>query len=429
MSAKLINNANILLSTTIDNETINQKKKKIAQNISKNVKIDGFRKGKVPLSVIENRFKDRIIQDSQNEALNDLVRDSLKELNIQLDRIIGNPLITKFQNNDNGIEVEAKIGIFPDIDLTDYEKLIPFVELKKVSDKDVNSRIEELAKSSGDLVEVEKEKLESKDIANIDFEGFLGDTPFEGGKGKNYDLEIGSKSFIEGFEEQLIGMKKGDIKDINVKFPDNYNATHLAGKEARFNVKLNAIKEAKASKIDDEFAKKMIPNNKDATLEILRENVKTQLENENKNKALNDLKPKLIENLIDSFKFDLPDNIVEQEIDVIFRNSLQNISTEELQELQNDKDKAKNKRESFRDEAQKSVRLTFIIDKFAKRNKVEVSDNEFYQTIYYEAMMMGANPKEVLEHYEKNNMIPALKMTILENKILNNLLESTIKKD
>lgn len=429
MSAKLINNANILLSTTIDNETINQKKKKIAQNISKNVKIDGFRKGKVPLSVIENRFKDRIIQDSQNEALNDLVRDSLKELNIQLDRIIGNPLITKFQNNDNGIEVEAKIGIFPDIDLIDYEKLIPFVELKKVSDKDVNSRIEELAKSSGDLVEVEKEKLESKDIANIDFEGFLGDTPFEGGKGKNYDLEIGSKSFIEGFEEQLIGMKKGDIKDINVKFPDNYNATHLAGKEARFNVKLNAIKEAKASKIDDEFAKKMIPNNKDATLEILRENVKTQLENENKNKALNDLKPKLIENLIDSFKFDLPDNIVEQEIDVIFRNSLQNISTEELQELQNDKDKAKNKRESFRDEAQKSVRLTFIIDKFAKRNKVEVSDNEFYQTIYYEAMMMGANPKEVLEHYEKNNMIPALKMTILENKILNNLLESTIKKD
>lgn len=429
MSAKLINNANILLSTTIDNETINQKKKKIAQNISKNVKIDGFRKGKVPLSIIENRFKDRIIQDSQNEALNDLVRDSLKELNIQLDRIIGNPLITKFQNNDNGIEVEAKIGIFPDIDLTDYEKLIPFVELKKVSDKDVDSRIEELAKSSGDLVEVEKEKLESKDIANIDFEGFLGNTPFEGGKGENYDLEIGSKSFIEGFEEQLIGMKKGDIKDINVKFPDNYNATHLAGKEARFNVKLNAIKEAKASKIDDEFAKKMIPNNKDATLEILRDNVKTQLENENKNKALNDLKPKLIENLIDGFKFDLPDNIVEQEIDVIFRNSLQNISTEELQELQNDKDKAKNKRESFRDEAQKSVRLTFIIDKFAKINKVAVSDDELYQTIYYEAMMMGANPKEVLEHYEKNNMIPALKMTILENKILNNLLESTIKKD
>lgn len=429
MSVKLINNANVLLNTTIDNETINKKKKKIAQNITKNLKIDGFRKGKVPLSVVENRFKDKILQDSQNEALNDLVRESLQELNIALDRIIGNPIITKLQNNDNGIEVEAKIGIFPDIDLKDYEKLLPVVELKEISANDIDSRIEELAKGNGDLVEIIKESLESSDIANIDFEGFLGNEPFSGGKGENYDLEIGSKSFIEGFEEQLIGMKKGDTKDINVIFPENYNATHLAGKEARFNVKLNAIKEKKASKIDDEFAKKMLPNNKDATLEILKENIKIQLENEDKNKTLNDLKPKLIDNLIDGFSFDLPDNIVEQEIDIIFRNSLQNISKEELQDLQNDKDKAKEKRESFRDEAQKSVRLTFIIDKFAKRDKVVVSDNELYQVIYYEATMMGANPKEVFEHYEKNNMIPALKMTILENKILNSLLESTIKKD
>ena len=237
MSVKLINDANIFLNTAIKNDQIDQKKKKIAQNISKNVKIDGFRKGKVPLSVIENRFKDRIEQDSQNEALNDLIRESLKELNIELDRVIGNPLITKFQKNDNGIEVEAKIGIFPNIELKDYEKLIPIVELNDVSDKDVDSRIKELAKSSGELVEIKKEReLKSGDVANIDFEGFLGDVSFEGGKAEGYDLEIGSNSFIEGFEEQLIGMAKGDTKDINVKFPDNYNATHLAGKEARFSV-------------------------------------------------------------------------------------------------------------------------------------------------------------------------------------------------
>ena len=429
MSVKLINNANVLLDTIISNETINQKKKKIAQNISKNIKIDGFRKGKVPLSVVESRFKDRILQDSQNEALNDLIKDSLKELNIALDKIIGSPIITKFENNDNGIQVEAKIGIFPDIILENYENLIPIVKLDEISDKDIDSRIEELAKQNGNLVEITKESLESSDIANIDFEGFLGDEAFAGGKGQNYDLEIGSKSFIEGFEEQLIGMKKGDIKDINVTFPENYNSTHLAGKEARFNVKLNLIKNKEVGKIDDEFAKKMLPNDKDATLATLRENIKTQLENENKNKILNDLKPKLIENLIEGFSFDLPDNIVEQEIDVIFRNHLQSISKEELQTLQNDKEKAKQKRESFRDDAQKSVKLTFIIDKFAKNDKISVSDNELYQVLYYEAMMMRANPKEVFEHYEKNNMIPALKMTILENKILNNLLESTIKKE
>lgn len=430
MSVKLINDANIFLNTAIKNDQIDQKKKKIAQNISKNVKIDGFRKGKVPLSVIENRFKDRIEQDSQNEALNDLIKESLEGLNIELNRIIGNPLITKFQKNDNGIEIEAKIGIFPTIELKDYEKLIPVVDLKEISDEEVDSRIKELAKSSGELIEIKEERgLETGDIANIDFEGFLDNKAFDGGKSENYDLEIGSNSFIKGFEDQLIGMKKGDIRDINVRFPDNYNATHLAGKDVRFNVKLNTIKEREASKIDDDFAKKMIPNNKEATLDTLKENVKTQLQNENKNKILNELKPKLIDNLVDGISFDLPENVVEQEIDLIFRNSLQNINKEELQELQNDKDKAKDKREAHREDAKKSVKLTFIIDTFAKKDNVSVADNELYQVIYYEAMMMGANPKDVIEHYEKNNMIPALKMTILENKILNNLLESTIKKD
>ncbi len=430
MSVKLINDANILLNALIREEQLDQKKKMIAQNISKNIKIDGFRKGKVPLNIIENRFKDKIEQDSQNEALNDLIRESLKELNIELERIIGNPLISKFQKIGNDIEVEAKIGIFPNVELKDYEKLIPIVELNDISDDDVDSRIKDLAKSNGELVEISKEKgLESGDIANIDFEGFLDETPFDGGKADNYDLEIGSNSFIEGFESQLIGMQKGDTKDINVRFPDNYNATHLAGREVRFNVKLNTIKERKPVNIDDDFAKKMIPNNSEATIDTLKENIKTQLYNENKSKAINDLKSKLIENLIGGIEFDLPDNIVEQEIDVIFRNSLQSMDKDELKELQSNKDKAKEKRESYREEAQKSVKLTFIIDTFAKKDNVSVNENELYQVIYYEAMMVGANPKDVIERYESNNMIPALKMTILENKILNNLLESTIKKD
>lgn len=430
MSVKLINDANILLNTLIREEQLDQKKKMIAQNISKNIKIDGFRKGKVPLNIIENRFKDKIEQDSQNEALNDLIRESLKELNIELERIIGNPLISKFQKIGNDIEVEAKIGIFPNVELKDYEKLIPIVELNDISDDDVDSRIKDLAKSNGELVEISKEKgLESGDIANIDFEGFLDETPFDGGKADNYDLEIGSNSFIEGFESQLIGMQKGDTKDINVRFPDNYNATHLAGREVRFNVKLNTIKERKPVNIDDDFAKKMIPNNSEATIDTLKDNIKTQLYNENKSKAINDLKSKLIENLIGGIEFDLPDNIVEQEIDVIFRNSLQSMDKDELKELQSNKDKAKEKRESYREEAQKSVKLTFIIDTFAKKDNVSVNENELYQVIYYEAIMVGANPKDVIERYESNNMIPALKMTILENKILNNLLESTIKKD
>ncbi|RAX55295.1 trigger factor [Helicobacter sp. 16-1353] len=430
MSVKLIDNANILLEEVLQNDKIQQKKVKIAQNISKNIKVDGFRKGKVPLNVVESRFKDRIEQDSQNEALNELILDSLKELNIEANQVIGNPIITKYEKTDKGIEVEAKIGIFPKFEIDDYKQLVPEVKLEEITSKMVDDRIKELAKSSGDLSEIKEEReLEIKDIANINFEGFLDDKAFEGGKADNYDLEIGSKSFIEGFEEQLLGMKKGENRDIKVTFPENYNSPHLAGKDARFNVTLNKIQCRIESKIDDDFAKKMLPSDSNATLESLKTYTKMQLENESKNKILNGLKPKLVDNLLDNINFDLPDSIVEQEIDVIFRNSLQNIKPEELKELQNDISKAKQKRESFREEAQKSVKLTFIVDQLAKKNNLSVSDNEVYQVLYYEAMMMGANPKEVLDTYEKNNMIPALKMTILENKVLNNLLESTIKKD
>ncbi len=426
MSAKLTNNANIFIQDTIDEKTINKKRAKIIQNLAKNVKIDGFRKGKVPTSIIEKRFSDKINQDSEQESLNELIAEQLKELNIKTNRVIGNPIIAKYEKNNNNIDVEVKIGLFPQIDIKDYTSFIPQVTLENISQQQIDERLNEMAKNSGELVESNKTTLEQGDIANIDFEGFLDEVPFEGGKGEKYDLEIGSKSFIEGFEDNLIGMKKDENKDINLVFPQNYNATHLAGKKVVFKVKLNEIKERKPSELNDDFAKKMLPNNQNATLDELKIFIKTQLEHESKSKIFNELKPKLADNLIANIAFDLPENIIEQEMDIIFRNSLRTLSSDELKELQQNKDKAKEKRESFREEAQKSVQLTFIIDSLAKMKNISVSDNEIYQMIYYEAMMSRQNPKEVMELYEKNNMIPAIKMTILEDKVLNNLLESTL---
>lgn len=428
MSVKLINSANILLDDEIKDKNINQKKSKIAQHLSKNMKIDGFRKGKIPLSVIESRFKEKINQDSENQALQELIEESLKELNIEATQIIGSPIITKYDRTDSGIKVEAKIGVFPKIEIKDYEKSIPEAILKDVTDKEIDDKLKELSKAHGELIEVLEEKvLDYGDIANIDFEGFLNDKAFDGGKSKEYDLEIGSKSFIAGFEEQLVGMKKEEKKDIKVTFPTNYNSKDLAGKEAIFKVKLNKIKTRKAIEINDDLAKKILSNNKDATIETLKNETKKELQNETKNKILNELKPQLVENLLNDIDFDLPDSIVEQEIDLLFRNNLQNISKEELKDLQNDAEKAKDKRESYKNEARKSVKLTFIVDYLAKKDNIAVNDNEVYQLLYYEAMMMGANLEEIIKTYEKNNMIPALKMTILENKVLNALLESKIK--
>lgn len=427
MSIELINSANILIKDKIPTDSINSKKAKIAQNIAKNMKIDGFRKGKVPLSIVESRYSDRILQDARNEALNDKITQSLKEKNIEAESIVGNPLFIKYEVQDSGIDFELKLGIFPKLEIDDISKLIPGIKIDEISESLINERIEQIAKSSGELIEVEK-SLENGDVANINFEGFIDGEAFDGGKAEGYDLEIGSKSFIEGFEDKLIGMKKDESKDIDLTFPKDY-AKHLAGKDVTFKVKLNAVKKRESAPIDDALAKKILPQNENAKVEDLKAFIKTQLENEAKGKAINEAKPKLIDNLISGTTFDLPENIIEQEMDMAFRNSLRELKEDELKELQDNKDKAKERREGKRDEASKSVKLTFIIDYLAKRDKIEVSDNEVYQMLYYEAMMMGANPKEVLEHYQKNNMLPAVKMTILENKVLNQLLESAINKD
>ncbi len=428
MSIEKKNSANVLIKDKISADLIFAKRAKIAQKLSKNVKIDGFRKGKVPLSVVESRYKEQILQDSQNEALNEYIKASLEAEKIAQSSIIGTAIFSKFDIKDDGaIEFEAKLGIMPTFSLDDLEAQVPKLNLKNIAKKDINERLEVFAKNSGELKEVDK-KIQNGVVANIDFEGFIDGSAFEGGSAKGYDLEIGSKSFIEGFEDGLIGLKKGDEKTLNLTFPKDY-AAHLADKKVEFKVKINAIKERESAKIDDNLAKMVLSNNAEAKLEDLEAFVKTQLESEAKNNAFNEAKPILVDNLIANIAFDLPENIIEQEMDIIFRNALQSLKEDELKELQSDREKAKAKRESFKGEAEKSVRLTFIVDSYSKAHNIAVSDNELYQMLYYEAMMRGSNPKDLAEFYEQNNMFPAIKMTILENKVLNHILEAKLGAD
>lgn len=417
-----IDSANIVIKDKIDANTIDKKRTKILNNLSKSVKIDGFRKGKVPPKVVESRYGEKILEDAKNEALNECIKNSLDSANIAQNSVIGNAIFSKFEVVNGEIEFEAKLGLLPQISLENISKSIPALKLARVEKSDIDERLAIFAKNSGELVEAEK-AIENGDVANIDFEGFIDGSAFEGGSAKGFELEIGSKSFIDGFESGLIGLKKGDSTTLNLTFPKDY-AAHLAQKNAEFKVKINTIKVRHSAKIDDDLAKKVLSNNAEAKLEDLENFIKTQLSNERKNEAFNEAKPALIENLLKNIAFDLPQNIIEQEMDIIFRNALQGLKEDELKELQDDREKAKAKRESFKSDAEKSVKLTFIVDTYAKAHNIAVSDNELYQMLYYEAMMRGNNPKDLAEHYEQSGMFPAIKMTILENKVLNHILEA-----
>ncbi|CAM2882586.1 trigger factor [Helicobacter burdigaliensis] len=432
MSLKVnrIDSANASAEAKIPQELLDKKLENVAKTASKNLKIDGFRKGHVPVAVVKARYGERLEEDAQRECVQDLLKDILKELNLEPSALIGDPRITKFDKKEDGIEIQIELSLTPNIELGDLEKCVPEVKVLEVSEEDIAKRLEDIASARAPLVGIKdaRRKLKEGEFAKIDFEGFVDGEAFEGGKAEGYLLQIGSKSFIEGFEDQLIGMKVDEEKEINVTFPENYQAKHLAGKPAMFKVKLHEIQTKGKIEIDDNFAKTLLPEVKDANVETLKEKIKEQIAKEKKQHLYNtELKEKLINNLDANINFDLPKLIVEQEMDLVFRNTFMALSKEEQEKLAKDTEALKAKREEQRENAQKSVKITFIVDAIAKKEGINIPDNEVINTIYYEAMAMGQDPKAMLEYYKNNNLIPAVKMAMLEDRILTNLLDKLAK--
>lgn len=427
LQTKRLDSANAVVSGVISQDVLEQKTQDVITKIAKSVKIDGFRKGKVPAHLIQSRYKDQIDKDSKQEAVQDLLQAGLKDLGIEPQAMLGNPLISKFESKDNTIDVEIKISTTPEFSLDKVEGYVPEVKLKSVSAKEIDERLAEIAKSRAPLSEVTQDRaLQKDDTAVIDFEGFVDGKAFDGGKAQNFNLTIGSNQFIPGFEDALVGMKKGEKRDIEVTFPKDYQAAHLAGKPATFAITLHKIMQKDAVAIDEAFAKSML--GQDATLESLKDAIKEQLEMEHKTDLYNkELKETLLQALLKEITFDLPELIVEQEMDILFRNALNTMSKEEFEALKNDEQKARQKRDSFKEDAKKSVQITFIMDALARKHNIVIQDNEALQTIYYEAMMMGQDPRAAIEYYQKNNLLPAIKMAMIEDRVLTFLLDSKLE--
>lgn len=422
---KKVDAANVVANGSISSADLEQREGKIALRLSKSIKLDGFRKGKVPINLVRSRYKEAIEQDAQKEAVKEMLDLSTKEIGVPANRVIGDPVVVRFEKKEGFFDVEIKISLIPDIPIENVDSCIPEFSLIPVKDEEVKERLETIALSQSPLVDVESgRKLEKGCIAIFDFEGFVEGKPFDGGKAENFQLTIGSGHFISGFEEGMLGLGIGEEKDIEVVFPKDYHIDFLAGKPALFKVKLHAIKVKEKIPLDDNLAKKLFPDNKDANLNYLKLEVTKELEIEQKDKIYNEkLKNKLVENLIEGIDFDLPDLIVEQEMDILFRNALSKMSQEEIRALSSDASKAREQRESFRDEARKSVKITFIVDALAKEHGVVVEDNEVFQAIYQEALASRREPKEVLEHYRNHNLLPAIKMAMVEDRMLTYLLD------
>lgn len=421
---KALDSVNTLASTTISADAIKSSVEKLAKKAAKTMKVDGFRQGHVPVAVVLKRYEKELTNDAEQDVLRDVVEEAIKKAGKKNDDLIGEPIVSKFDRKDDKIDVELTVSFKPSVDVSGYESLIPEFSNPRVLKKDIDEKKAELLKMIAPLEKVESKRgLKVGDFAKFDFEGFVDGVAFEGGKAENYVLEIGSNQFIPGFEDGMVGIKAGGEKDIEVKFPENYGAAHLACKDAVFKVKLHEIQERKIpEKLDEEMLKTILPNEEKPTEELLEERIKEQIRQEKIYKLINEeLKPKFAEAAVEKFKFDVPKNIVEQEIDMQFRNAWSSFTPDDMKKFREDKDALAKKRDEYRKDAENSVRLTFIIDELARVRGVKVSDQEVVQAIYFEAYRSGQDPKAHLEMYRNQGMLPAIKMSMIEEKLFSEL--------
>jgi len=425
-NARKTDEANAVVTATVTAKQIETNLNRLAKEAAKSMDIQGFRKGKVPLAIVKSRYADKLTQDSEGEAVRLLLSEALADLSIDNSEIIGEPAITKFDKQENGdIEIEIQISCKPQFDLGDYKTLLPEIKKKKVTAKEIDERIEQMASGAAPLEKIKRKRMvKDGDYAVIDFEGFKDGVAFEGGKAEKHNLQIGSGSFIPGFEEQVIGMKYEEEKEINVTFPKEYQSADLAGAEVVFKVKLHEIQEKAAPVIDDEFAKKILTQEENPTVEMLKEKIKEQIKSEKMSKYYNEeLKPVYLNALVEKIDFVVPTSVLEQEISQTLNNEVRTMSEDEINALKEDKEKIEQMRKNATPDATNSVKATFIVDALAKAENIEVTDQEVTQTLYYEAMMQGQDGQAMIKQYEEAGYLPAIKMSMIENKVITKLLD------
>ena len=324
---KKLENAIVEVTVAFDKEEWKESQKKTLNKLSRKVKIDGFRQGKAPIAVVKARIgKGKILEEATDMILQANFAKALEEAKVEP---IAQPALSVDKIDEEELQVKILVPVEPEVELGEYKGL----EIKKtrvtVTKKEIEEQLANYQSQFAELSVKEGGKVAKGDTAVIDFEGFIDGVAFEGGSGENYPLEIGSGSFVPGFEDQLIGMGVDKEQEITIKFPDDYGAVDLAGKEATFKVTVHEIKEKHLPEIDDELAKDVNIDGVE-TLDQLKDhikaNIKARKENENEQKFMNDIYQTLIKNS----KIENSEALIKQEQQMILKEIEQNLQSQGL---------------------------------------------------------------------------------------------------
>ncbi len=376
-----IKNLNYKINFTIEAAEFDKHYNDELNKILPSVKIKGFREGHVPVDVVKQKYDQEIVSGALENAISSAITSYLKDKKLQ-PALRPAVKIDKFEKGKD-IEFEADFDVLPEIADVDFSKIEIKKDVPEVSQKEIETSLLQIAESRAALKSIEEDRPVKKgDVAVIDFEGFVDDVAFDGGKGANHPLEIGSGQFIPGFEEGLIGKKKGENVDVKVTFPKEYHSKDLAGKKSVFKVKINEIKEKDVPIINDEFAVALGRKSVDDLKGYISELLKGKYESEANVK----MQDQILETLDKKVKFELPESLVNQELQYV---------------KQQNKDMAEKEAMST---ASQRVKLGLLIGNIGKKAGVEVGDYEIENVIKSEALRYPGQEQMVIEYYNKNPM-------------------------
>ena len=400
--AEKTENANEMkLEFTVDAKIFEEGIQKVFKKSAQYFNIPGFRKGKAPYHIVEKTYgKEMFYEDAFNEVVPAIYDEEIQKNNIE---VVSRPEIDIVQiEKGKDLIFTAIVQVKPEVELGKYEG----IEVKKVEynvkDEEIDAKLTEIAERNSRLVSIDDRAVQAGDITIIDYKGTVDGVAFDGGTAEGFELEIGSKSFIEGFEDQMIGMKIDEEKDLNVTFPEEYFSKEMAGKEAVFKVIVHEIKVKEIPAIDDELAKDA---SEYETLEELKASIKEDLEVENNKKAKREMEDEAIKKIVENAKFEIPSGMVENEIDMrikAFENNLyyQGMNMDNYLKMINQT--MEDLRAQMKDSAAETVKLQVILEAVAEDlgDKLVVNEEKVNAEVEKMAVQYGKKAEELKENEE-----------------------------
>lgn len=420
-------NQQVTLTIEVEAAEVTKAVNKAAKRLANRVNIPGFRKGKAPRIIVERHVgTDALMQEAFDLIAPQAFDNALKEQKIEPVTRPNIDIVTLEDGKD--LVFKATVTPRPEVKLGDYKGLKVEKQVAEVKDEDVEKQIKNFQDRQGKMVDApEGAAVENGDFTTLNFEGFVDGTPFDGGKGEDYPLQIGSGSFIPGFEDQLVGAKIGEEKEVNVTFPEEYHSKDLAGKAAMFKCTIKSIKRKELPEINDELAKKV---SKFDTLDELKADIRKNLEENAERKAENDQKSAAIEQATNNIQVDIPAVMIDNRVTAMIQEMAMRLEQQGMkleQYLQYAGTDIAKIREDYRETAEKNVKTDLMLEEVAKAEDIKVEAKDLDAEVAAMAAAYGATPQQVQKIIKEQGRIGDLAASVLRKKtaqfIIDNIAE------